>query len=196
MHAAGAAPYTRVAHRAPHAIDAYPFGNVLYAALSLRMPWEALPAELRALFKDLNAAKNARTDAERAAWEVRAARARARARTRPGNLSSLIAEWAAVQRGERQHALPTEAAAAAPEGFVALLRELWAHDPARRPTFAETLRRLRARGAAEAAATEREALKAAMSARDTERKAEIESLSQQLKEQAQQQNRSSACSLQ
>ena len=38
-------------------------------------------------------------------------------------------------------------------------------------------------------------LKAAMSARDTERKAEIESLSQQLKEQAQQ-NRSSACSLQ
>ena len=31
----------------------------------------------------------------------------------------------------------------APEGYVALMRELWHQDPVARPTFAEALRRLR-----------------------------------------------------
>ena len=37
--------------------------------------------------------------------------------------------------------------AGAPEGYVALMRELWHQDPVERPTFAEALRRLRAMGA-------------------------------------------------
>ena len=52
-------------------------------------------------------------------------------------------EYRAVQRGEKQHAVPEAFAARAPPGYVGLLYELWAHDPSARPDFAETLRRLR-----------------------------------------------------
>ena len=50
--------------------------------------------------------------------------------------------WAHVQRGDR---LPVTAAdeAGAPEGYAALMRELWAHDPVARPMFSEALKRLR-----------------------------------------------------
>ena len=51
--------------------------------------------------------------------------------------------WLRVQSGER----PTVTAAddaAAPNGYIALMRELWEQDPVARPTFAEALRRLRA----------------------------------------------------
>ena len=50
--------------------------------------------------------------------------------------------WRRVARGERP-AVGAAEAAAAREGYVALLRELWAQDPAERPAFAETLARLR-----------------------------------------------------
>ena len=51
--------------------------------------------------------------------------------------------WLRVEKGERP---PVTAADAdgAPEGYVALMRELWHQDPVERPTFAEALRRLRA----------------------------------------------------
>lgn len=53
------------------------------------------------------------------------------------------AMWVSVRRGERP---PVAAAdtAAAPEGYLPLMRELWHQDPVERPTFAEALRRLRA----------------------------------------------------
>ena len=50
--------------------------------------------------------------------------------------------WAGVQRGWRP-VVPEAAVAAAPDGFVPLMRELWAQDPVARPTFAEALTRLR-----------------------------------------------------
>ena len=49
--------------------------------------------------------------------------------------------FCAVQAGTRPYIAPAEAEAA-PTGYVALMRELWAQDPVERPTFAETLRRL------------------------------------------------------
>ena len=61
--------------------------------------------------------------------------------------------WRRVQAGER----PELAAAdleGAPEGYAALMRELWAQDPVVRPTFAEALRRLEAMHAVHAAAAE------------------------------------------
>ena len=50
--------------------------------------------------------------------------------------------WLRVQQGERP---PVTAAdeAGAPEGYVTLMREMWAQDPVTRPTFAEALRRLK-----------------------------------------------------
>ena len=50
--------------------------------------------------------------------------------------------WLRVRQGER----PTLTAAdvnGAPEGYVALMRELWHQDPVARPAFAEALRRAR-----------------------------------------------------
>ena len=58
-------------------------------------------------------------------------------------LRSIEEIWRRVQSGERPSFTPGEAAAA-PEGFVALMQELWDQDPLVRPSFAETLRRLRA----------------------------------------------------
>ena len=51
--------------------------------------------------------------------------------------------WTRVQRGERP-AVTADEEASAPEGYVALMRELWAQDPVARPTFAEAWRRLKA----------------------------------------------------
>ena len=48
-----------------------------------------------------------------------------------------------VHGGERP-AVPDADAEAAPEGFMALMHELWAQDPVARPTFTEALERLRA----------------------------------------------------
>ena len=50
--------------------------------------------------------------------------------------------WLRVQRGERP-ALTAADVDGAPEGYVALMRELWHQDPVARPTFAEALQRLR-----------------------------------------------------
>ena len=60
--------------------------------------------------------------------------------------------WLRVEKGERP---PVTAAdeAAAPEGYVALMREMWHQDPVARPTFAEALRRLEAMRAAVSAAS-------------------------------------------
>ena len=49
--------------------------------------------------------------------------------------------WLLVRQGSRPHVTPAEASAA-PAGYLALMRELWAQDPVERPTFAEALRRL------------------------------------------------------
>ena len=49
--------------------------------------------------------------------------------------------FARVQRGERPPVADADTDAA-PAGYVALMRELWHHDPVVRPTFAEALRRL------------------------------------------------------
>ena len=51
------------------------------------------------------------------------------------------AMWSRVCRGDRP-AVTAAAEAAAPAGYVALMRELWAHDPVERPPFVETLQRL------------------------------------------------------
>ena len=50
--------------------------------------------------------------------------------------------WTRVQGGERPPVPPGDAASA-PEGYAALMRELWHHDPVARPVFAEALSRLR-----------------------------------------------------
>ena len=57
-------------------------------------------------------------------------------------VSKVVALWRRVQAGHRP---PVTAAdlGGAPEGYAALMRELWAQDPVVRPTFAEALRRLR-----------------------------------------------------
>ena len=51
--------------------------------------------------------------------------------------------WAKVRAGERPP-LTADDESRAPNGYVALMRELWHQDPVERPTFAEALRRLRA----------------------------------------------------
>ena len=62
--------------------------------------------------------------------------------------------WMRVQQGKRPPVTEADETCA-PEGYVALMRELWHQDPVKRPTFAEALQRLRgmaeARRAAEAA---------------------------------------------
>ena len=47
--------------------------------------------------------------------------------------------WMRVQRGERP-AITAADVDSAPEGYVALMRELWHQDPVARPTVAEALR--------------------------------------------------------
>ena len=59
-----------------------------------------------------------------------------------GSCASISEMWTCVQRGERLPVTETEAASA-PNGYIALMHELWAQDPVARPTFAETLQRLR-----------------------------------------------------
>ena len=61
---------------------------------------------------------------------------------RPFHGTTVREVWKAVQRGERPP-VSAEDEARAPAGYVALMRELWAQDPATRPAFAETLSRLR-----------------------------------------------------
>ena len=58
-------------------------------------------------------------------------------------ITSIHQLWAAVRRGERPGVTAAHEANA-PEGYIALMRELWAQDPVARPTFAEALQRLRA----------------------------------------------------
>ena len=62
---------------------------------------------------------------------------------RPWRKMSREAMWSSVRKGQRPP-VTAEDEAAAPPGYTALMRELWAHDPVERPTFAEALRRLRA----------------------------------------------------
>ena len=62
---------------------------------------------------------------------------------RPWRRVSREAMWTRVRRGQRPP-VTEEDEAGAPEGYVALMRELWHQDPVERPTFAEALRRLRA----------------------------------------------------
>ena len=50
--------------------------------------------------------------------------------------------WARVQHGVRPPISEADEAAA-PTGYVALMKELWAHDPRVRPMFSETLTRLK-----------------------------------------------------
>ena len=51
--------------------------------------------------------------------------------------------WMRVQQGEHPR-LTAADEAGAPQGYVALLREMWALEPVERPTFVEALKRLRA----------------------------------------------------
>ena len=62
----------------------------------------------------------------------------------------LLKNFQLMRRGQRPP-VAAEDEAAAPEGYVALMRELWAQDPVARPAFAEALARLRRMGAALAA---------------------------------------------
>ena len=57
--------------------------------------------------------------------------------------SFATALWAKVRAGERP-AMTADEEAIAPEGYVALMRELWAQDPVARPMFVDTLQRLTA----------------------------------------------------
>ena len=60
--------------------------------------------------------------------------------------------WLHVQQGERPALIDADVNGA-PEGYVALMRELWHQDPVARPTFAEALRRLEAMRAAASASS-------------------------------------------
>ena len=60
--------------------------------------------------------------------------------------------WLRVEKGERPPVTDADVDGA-PEGYLALMRELWHQDPVARPTFAEARRRLEAmRATAPAAA--------------------------------------------
>ena len=66
---------------------------------------------------------------------------------RPWRKMSREAMWTSVRKGQRPP-VTAEDEAAAPPGYIALMRELWHQDPVERPTFAEALRRLEAMRAA------------------------------------------------
>ena len=61
---------------------------------------------------------------------------------RPWRGLTIAVIWARVQSGVRP-AITAEDAAAAPDGYVSLVRQLWAQDPVERPTFAAALEVLR-----------------------------------------------------
>jgi len=118
------------AARPPSAGDAYAFGSVMYEVLTLSHPWRSLCT----LWE-----RRARGAARYVQWH--AAFARNLGAAGP-DAADVVELWAATQRGERQHPVAPAYIKTAPAGFETLMRELWAYDPAARPTLAEAQQRL------------------------------------------------------